>query len=92
MVSLARARGTGHKLEHKRVPLNTRQNFCAVLVLEPWHRMPREVLGAPPWRSSKKHLDMVLCKQLWVSLFDQGLHQVDPEVPSIPSHSDSMIL
>lgn len=26
-----------HKLEHRRFPLNTRQHFCAVLVLEHWH-------------------------------------------------------
>lgn len=30
--------GNGHNLEHRRLPVNTRQCFCAVCAMEHWHR------------------------------------------------------
>ena len=48
-----RTRGNGHKLKHKGFPLNIRKHFCTVQVMEHWHRLPREAVEAPPWRSSK---------------------------------------
>jgi len=36
----ARTSSNRHKLEGKRFPLNTRKQFCAVLVIEHWHRLP----------------------------------------------------
>lgn len=47
-----RSRGTGRKLEHWRLPLNIGHNFCAVQVMETWHRLHREVVRSPQ-RSSK---------------------------------------
>lgn len=48
----ARTRGTGHKLEHKRLPLTIKKQFCAVQVMEHFHKLPREIMGSP-WRTSK---------------------------------------
>lgn len=48
-----RRRGTGHKLEHKSLPLTIKKHFCAVEVMENCHRLPREIMGSPSWRSSK---------------------------------------
>ena len=39
-----RKRDNGHDLEHGRFPLNIRKHFCAVQMMEHWHRLPREVL------------------------------------------------
>ena len=40
VVPSARTRGQGHKPEHRRFCLNTRQHLCAVRVMESWHRLP----------------------------------------------------
>ena len=44
VASSARTRGSGHKMEHRRFPLNTRKHFCAVH----WLRLPRKSMGSPP--------------------------------------------
>lgn len=41
------SRGNGHKLEHGRLPLITRQHFCAAWETEHRHRLPREVAEIP---------------------------------------------
>lgn len=35
----------------------------------------------------KSYQDLVLVSLLWVALLEQGLDQVDPEVPANPSHA-----
>ena len=51
VVPSARPGGPGHSRAPRRLPLSTRQHFCAGRVAEPWHRLPREAVGSPPWGS-----------------------------------------
>jgi len=52
MAPSAMTRGSGHKVEQKRLRLSIRQLFCAVAVTERWHRLPSELADSPLWRSS----------------------------------------
>jgi len=52
VVLSARTRGSGHKLDHRRLHLSTRLHFCNVWETEHWHRLPREAVGFL-WGSSK---------------------------------------
>lgn len=40
-----RAKGNGHKLKLWRFPLDTRKHFLAVMVIEHWHRLPKDVFS-----------------------------------------------
>lgn len=88
VVSLARARGTGHK----RVPLNTRQHFCAV---SPAGALAQDAQGGAGGSSleifKKTSRHGLVQAALGVSVCS-GVGPDDLEVPSNPSHSDSMIL
>jgi len=65
-------RGNGHKLKHWKFRLNTRKNFFPLREMEPWHRLPREVMDSPSLEVFQTRLDKVLCSLLWVTLLQQG--------------------
>jgi len=37
----------GHKLKHRKFQLNTRKNFFPLRLMEPWNRLPTEVVESP---------------------------------------------
>jgi len=43
---------------------NLRKNFFTLKVMEPWHRLPREVVESPSLEIFKTRLDAVLCSLL----------------------------
>ena len=59
-----RTRGKGHKLKHRRLPLNIRKHFFTVRVTEHWNRLPGEVVVSPSLEIFKSCLDMVLGNRL----------------------------
>jgi len=66
-----RTRGNGHQLKHRKFLLNTRKNFFPLRVMEPWPRLPREVVESPSLEIFQTSLDKVLCSLLWVTLLWQ---------------------
>ncbi|KAI6071621.1 Dolichyl-diphosphooligosaccharide--protein glycosyltransferase subunit DAD1 [Aix galericulata] len=55
-----RARGNGHKVEHRKFCTNTRKNFFMVRVTEHWDRLPREVVEPSSREVFKACLDAYL--------------------------------
>ena len=47
--------------------------------------LPKEAVGSP-LEISKSHLDTILGTLLWVSLLEQGMDQMKPEVSVNPNH------
>jgi len=83
-----RTRGNGHKLKPRKFQLNMRKNFFPLRVMEPWPRLPREVVESPSLEIFKPRLDAVLCSLVWVTLLRQeGWTRRPTAVPSNPEHS-----
>jgi len=74
-----RTRGNGHKLKQRKFQLNMRKNFFPLRVMEPWPRLPREVVESPSLEILKTRLDKVLCSLLCVTLLGQGVGLGDPQ-------------
>ena len=55
-----RARGNGHKRQHRELRLNGRENFCTLRVPEPWDRLPREPVGSPALGTFQTRLDVTV--------------------------------
>jgi len=66
-------KGQWHKLKQRKFQLNTRKNFFPLRVMEPWPRLPREVVESPSLEIFQPRLDAVLCSLLWVTLLGQGV-------------------
>jgi len=60
------------------VPFKQQKHFCAVQVVEQWHRLPTGC--------GFSSLETCLGTLLWVSLLEQGLGHMDPEGPPSLSH------
>jgi len=83
---------SGYKRRHNREPHvpEHEEILSKVKVTEHWHRLPRMIVEERIWRSS-----LGICKTrlnslgtlLWVSLLEQGLNHMDPEVPANLSSS-----
>ena len=50
-------RGSGFKLKEGRFKLDTRKKFFTQWVVRPWHKLPREAVGAPSLEALKARLD-----------------------------------
>ena len=72
-------RGNGHKLKQRKFQLNVKKNFFPLRVMEPWPRLPREVVESPSLETFKTRLDKVLWSLLWVTLLWQGGGLDDPQ-------------
>jgi len=59
-----RRRGNRHKRKHRKFRLKMRKNFFPLRVIEPWNRLPREVVVSPSLEMFKTRLDKVLCSLL----------------------------
>lgn len=54
VVASAKTRCSGHKLKHRRLPLNTRTPFCTERVAEHQQRLPMEVVESPAMELTQK--------------------------------------
>ena len=55
-----RTRGNGFKLTESGLRLAMRKKFFPVRMVRPWHRLPREAVGAPSLEVSKASLEGAL--------------------------------
>lgn len=66
--------------EYTKFLLNIRNHFI-LLVMQHWHRLPREAEKSPSLEIFRSCLDMVLGTLVWVSLLGQGWDQLSSRGP-----------
>jgi len=86
MVPSARTRSSGPKLNHRKSCLTIGQCCVGDGALAQVAQRAGES-GVSSLEIFKSHLDVVLGSLLWVSLLEQGLEQMDSEVPANLSQS-----
>ena len=64
VVPSERTRNNGHKLKHRKFPMNLRKKIFILRVTEHWHRLPGEAVESPSLEIFKTHLDAILCDLL----------------------------
>lgn len=70
------SRGCGHKLGHRRFPLNIREHFFFIgMGMEPWNGLPREFVESPSLEIFKICLDTALGNVLGGPVWAGGLDQ-----------------
>lgn len=67
-----KTRGSRQKLIHRKHHLNMRKHFFTVQISKHWNKFPRDVVESLALEMFKKHLDIILCPVLWMTLLDQG--------------------
>jgi len=60
-----RTRDNGFKMKEGRCKLDIRKKFFTVIVLRPWHRLPREAVAAPSLAVFEARLDVALSNLAW---------------------------
>ena len=58
-------RGNGFKLKEGRFRLAVSKKFFTQRVVRPWHRLPKEIVGAPSLETFKARLDVALGSLVW---------------------------
>jgi len=90
-----RTRGDGFKLREGRFRLGIRKKFFTMRLVKHWHRLPRDVVEAPPLETFKVRLDGALSNLVWLKmslLTAEGLGWMTSKGPFQPKASyDSMI-
>jgi len=74
-----RTRGSGHKLEHRKLHTTTRKTFFTMRAMEHWNRLPRVAVESHPlFKIFKTHPDVVL--SVGIS-FSRGLNLLTSRGP-----------
>jgi len=66
----SKTKGKTPKLERGGFHANTDEHFCAVWVMEHWHKLPSG--SGASLEISSSHVHLVLSALLWVSLWSWG--------------------
>jgi len=85
-----RRRGNGFKLKEGRFRLDMKKKFFILMVVRPWHKLPREAVAAPSLAVLKARLDGALSNLVWWKCpcpWQGGWNQMTFKVPSNPNHS-----